>query len=264
MLVLTPTTTNTVNNGILEMSVVVPCFNEEAGLDQLVERLKTVRRAFEEKVHLEFVLVDDGSTDGTAAGLEARFQPLGFAKVIRHEVNRGITAAIMTGMNEATHDLVASMDADCTYDPMQLASLLDLMDDQTAMVTASPYHPRGSVEGVPGWRLMLSKSASWGYGILLGLSLHTYTSCFRLHRRSYMTKLDIRESGFVGVAEMLWQTRRNGGRIVEVPAVLTSRRIGFSKMRTIPVILAHLRLMARIAVDRLLSFNKYSTPKVPH
>lgn len=257
MLVLTPKTQNSTNNGILEMSVVVPCFNEEAGLDQLVERLKTVRRAFEDKVHLEFVLVDDGSTDGTADGLEARFQPLGFAKVIRHERNRGITAAILTGMNAASHDLVASMDADCTYDPMQLVALLDLMGDQIAMVTASPYHPKGSVEGVPSWRLLLSKSASWCYGTLLGLSLHTYTSCFRIHRRSYMTRLNIREDGFVGVAEMLWQTRRSGGRIVEVPAVLTSRRIGFSKMRTIPVILAHLRLMARIAMDRVFSFKRY-------
>ena len=67
-----------------------------------------------------------------------------------------------------------------------------------------------------------------------------------------MTQLPVRESGFVGIAEMLWQVQRSGGRIVEAPACLTSRKLGFSKMRTLPVILAHLKLMSRIIVTRIL------------
>jgi hypothetical protein len=147
------------------------------------------------------------------------------------------------------------MDADCTYDPMQLEALLPKMDDATAMVTASPYHPQGEVEGVPGWRLGLSKVASQAYRWLLPSPVHTYTSCFRLYRRSALTDIQLQDEGFVGIAEMLWQISRRGGAIKEVPAKLTSRRLGYSKMKTIPVILAHLKLMSRILTDRIRTFS---------
>jgi len=235
---------------ILGVSVVVPCFNEEASLDQLFERIASVRSAFVKQLELEFILVDDGSSDATASGLESRVLNCPWAKVLRHSKNRGIAAAIMTGMRAASNELVATMDADCTYDPMQLGSLLEKMDEGTAMVTASPYHPDGEVEGIPGWRLGLSRACSFVYRRLVKAPVHTYTSCFRLHRRSFVLGITLQEEGFVGIAEMLWQIARRGGVIEEVPVRLTGRRVGYSKMRTLPVILAHLKLMARIVSDR--------------
>jgi glycosyltransferase involved in cell wall biosynthesis len=205
---------------------------------------------------LEFVFVDDGSSDGTFAGLKHCFLDCGWAKVVRHPTNRGIAAAIMTGMRAASYDLVATMDADCTYDPIQLGALLEKMDGGTAMVTASPYHPSGEVEGIPGWRLGLSRAASIVYRQLVRTPIHTYTSCFRLHRRSLVLGIKLKEDGFVGVAEMLWQIARRGGVIEEVPVRLTGRRVGYSKMRTLPVILAHLKLMARIIVDRCRTISR--------
>ena len=233
------------------VSIVVPCFNEVEGLEQLFERLASVRSSLSDRWLVECLFVDDGSSDGTADQLEFRARDLGWARVLRHPVNRGIAAAIMTGAQAASHPLVVSMDADCTYDPMQLEALLPKMDEATAMVTASPYHPQGEVEGVPGWRLGLSKVASQAYRWLLQSPVHTYTSCFRLYRRSALTDIQLQDEGFVGIAEMLWQISRRGGAIKEVPAKLTSRRLGYSKMKTIPVILAHLKLMSRILTDRI-------------
>ena len=235
---------------ILGVSVIVPCFNEEASLDQLFEKISSVRSAFAQQLELEFILVDDGSGDSTAAGLEDRVLNCPWAKVLKHPHNRGIAAAIMTGMREASNELVATMDADCTYDPMQLGCLVQKMDEGTAMVTASPYHPDGEVEGIPGWRLGLSRACSQVYRRLVKAPIHTYTSCFRLHRRSLVLGITLQEEGFVGIAEMLWQIARRGGVIEEVPVRLTGRRVGYSKMRTLPVILAHLKLMARIMRDR--------------
>ena len=232
------------------ISLVVPCFNESDGLDQLVERLKTVRTAFSEQIDLQVVLVDDGSSDGTAEGLEQRFGHLDWAKVIRHLSNRGLAAAILTGINASSSELVASMDADCTYDPMQIMELWKVMGQETAIVTASPYHPLGLVEGVPAWRLLLSKTASFGYGWLTRTPVCTYTSCFRVYRRKWVAGMSLRNEGFVGIAEMLWDVSRRGGTIAEAPAKLTSRRIGFSKMKTLPVIMTHLQLMTRIALTR--------------
>jgi len=241
----------TISAGLVSLTIVVPCFNEEESLDQLAERLKTLKTTFADRLDLQVVLVDDGSSDHTAEGLENRFRQHDWARVVRHGRNRGITASIRTGIENSTHELVASMDADCTYDPLQIIGMLDLMVDSVDMVTASPYHPDGSVEGVPRWRIALSRAASLCYGLLLGTSLHTYTSCFRLYRRSAVANLPIVEEGFVGVTEMLWQLQRHGGTIVEAPSRLTSRRVGFSKMRTLPVILGHLKLMSRILFDRM-------------
>jgi len=237
---------------LVHVSIVVPCFNEEDGIDQLTERLKTLRAVFADRLSVEVVFVDDGSTDDTASILKNRFQQNDWVRIVRHGNNRGIAAAIMTGIQAASNELVASIDADCTYDPIQIVDLVDLMVTDVAMVTASPYHPKGAVEGVPRWRLALSQIASRGYGLLLGSSLHTYTSCFRVYRKSCMTSLSIRDSGFVGVTEMLWQVQRNGGKIVEAPARLTSRRIGYSKMKTVPVIVSHIKLMGRILCERVL------------
>lgn len=232
------------------VSIVIPCFNEEASLHQLAERLANVRSSLKEKFELEFILVDDGSSDRTVAGLQKNYGECPWARIVCHSENRGIAAAIMTGMREASNELVATIDADCTYDPIQLGALLQAMDDNTAMVTASPYHPDGEVEGVPLWRLGLSRTASKAYRQLVKAPIHTYTSCFRLHRRSFMLDIALREEGFVGIAEMLWQIARRGGVIREVPVRLTSRRVGYSKMRTLPVILSHLKLMVRILFDR--------------
>jgi dolichol-phosphate mannosyltransferase len=119
------------------------------------------------------------------------------------------------------------------------------------MVTGSPYHPDGEVRNVPGWRLFLSKSLSELYGLVLHQKLATYTSCFRVYRRSAVEALNIREGGFLGVAEMLGRLDLGGGRIVECPAVLEVRLLGRSKMKTFRTILGHLRLLARLAVARV-------------
>lgn len=241
------------SNCVSKLSIVVPCFNERDGLDQLVERLKSVRAALQGTTEVEVILVDDGSVDDTATELKKRFSQLEWARVICHETNQGIAQAILTGINLARHEFVASIDADCTYDPLQLCQLINSMDDSAAMVTASPYHPRGTVEGVPSWRLALSRAASGCYSILLSARLHTYTSCFRIYRKSWFQDISLQQTGFVGIAEMLWIVDRKGGRIIETPARLTSRRIGYSKMRTFPVIWGHFKLMMRIAAIRSVS-----------
>ena len=103
---------------------------------------------------------------------------------IRHETNRGVAASILTGLRHAGTEIVCSIDCDCSYDPHELANMIPLLRDDVALVTASPYHPKGRVHNVPAWRLVLSKSLSRMYRIVLRQPLHTYTSCFRVYRRS--------------------------------------------------------------------------------
>ncbi len=250
------------------VSVVVPCYNEEAAIPQLAEALVRLETCLKGRYRLELIFVDDGSADATRDALRRHFGNRPDCRILHHETNRGIAAALATGFRAATHDVVASIDSDCTYEPVQLADMLPRLTEGVAMVTASPYHPDGRVLNVPAWRLHISRAASWIYGRLLGNKLHTYTSCFRVCRRSAVIDQPLRHEGFVGVAEMLWRVDRAGERIVEHPAVLDVRRFGQSKMRVLSATLAHLRLLATIArcriVDRFApSKRKPRAPNVP-
>lgn len=233
------------------VSVVVPCCNEAESLPQLLAALDRLAAHHGDRYDWEFLLVDDGSQDRTwemlqqAAAIDPR------CRVLRHETNRGVAAAIATGLRAAQSEIVCSIDADCTYDPEHLAAMIPLLTDGVAVVTASPYHPLGEVRNVPSWRLALSRGASALYRGLSRHKLHTYTSCFRVYRRSFVVDLPLENDGFVGVAELLWKVDRQGGRIAECPAALDVRRYGQSKIRLAQVIAGHMRLLSRMAAVRL-------------
>ncbi len=88
-------------------------------------------------------------------------------------------------------------------------------------------------------------------GLWARSKLSTYTSCFRVYRRSIMLHVPIREGGFLGIAEMLGRIDLQGARIAECPAVLEVRMLGRSKMKTVRTIFGHLRLLARFVAARL-------------
>jgi dolichol-phosphate mannosyltransferase len=232
------------------LSLIVPCMNEIAGLPRLRERLDLLRREVAPRP-LEVIFVDDGSSDGTAEALAAQCRPQAEEQLIAHPKNRGLGAALTSGLTAARHPIAGSIDADLSYDPRLLLAMLPRIEAGADMVTASPYHPEGRVRGVPAWRLFLSRGASWGYRRLLRTQLHTYTSCVRLYRTAAVRDLRPQAEGFVGVIELLARLDLAGGRIEEIPAELGLRETGVSKMRTLRTIRQHLGLMARLAAGRL-------------
>ena len=171
-------------------------------------------------------------------------------RLVQHEQNSGVSAAILTGIRHSDTELVCSMDCDCSYDPLEFSRMLPLMTDDVDLVTASPYHPQGRVKNVPGWRLLLSKGLSTIYRIVLPQKLHTWTSCFRVYRKSAIEQLNLHESGFLGTAELVGQLCLNGSRIVEHPATLEVRIFGESKMKTFHTIAGHLRLVRQLVKQR--------------
>ena len=98
------------------------------------------------------------------------------------------------------------------------------------LVTASPYHPRGRVVNVPGWRVALSRGASLLYQGITGRRLHTFTSCLRVYRRSAALATPLRNGGFLGVAELAGKFALGGRNIMEHPATLELRLFGRSKI----------------------------------
>jgi polysaccharide deacetylase family protein (PEP-CTERM system associated) len=241
-----------IRNPKSKISVVIPCYNEEAALPYLANTLRSVEGNLSENDYEpEFIFVDDCSKDKTLEKLNELFGKKENVKIVRHAANKGVAAGIMTGLQEAKTEIVCSMDCDCTYDPHELVGMLPLMTETVDLVTASPYHEKGGVRNVPEWRLFLSKGASFLYRRVLRSKLDTYTSCFRIYRRSSVVDLPVEEKGFLGVAEMLGRLDLQGGKIVEFPAVLEVRLFGFSKMKTARTIYGHLKLLSKLSKMRI-------------
>ncbi|MBV9958355.1 MAG: glycosyltransferase, partial [Acidobacteria bacterium] len=239
------------SDGRTPVSVVVPCFNEELALHYLSNTLKSVRSSLEKDYDLRLIFVDDASTDKTWTSLHDLFGAQPNCKFLKHERNQGVAAAILTGLRAAETEIVCSIDCDCTYDPHELRNMIPLLSEGVDMVTASPYHPQGAVRNVPSWRLSLSKASSFLYRQVLRQKLYTYTSCFRTYRKSAVAPLEVKEGGFLGVAEILGRLDLSGAKIVEYPATLEVRLFGWSKMKILRTIAGHLRLLSRLLAMRV-------------
>src|SRR5262245_3032659 len=145
-----------------DVTVLVPCFNEEAGLPALLARLCAMRTGRAQDWH--FLFVDDGSTDDTFGALlrAARDQP--WISVLRHHENRGLGAALRTAFANVTSPIVCTIDSDCTYPPERLPELTALIEQGADIATASAWHPAVGT-GAEGsrFRLLLSRQVSGIY-----------------------------------------------------------------------------------------------------
>ncbi len=246
--------------GISMISVIIPIFNEETGIDYLAARLSAVRTQWPGRL-VEFVLVDDGSRDGTEAALQRVFGQDPTCVITKHDRNRGIGAAFRTGFCLAKGDIVCTMDADCSYGPENLRLLVNVLEREGAdIAVASPYHPDAAVQDVPQWRLFLSRFCSFLYRWTSPVRLYTYTSVFRAYRRAVIERVEFDEDGFVSAVELLFRAATQGFRIVEVPMTLHARKIGSSKMKVLKTIREHLALMAKWAGHRM-STNEPTTSR---
>jgi polysaccharide deacetylase family protein (PEP-CTERM system associated) len=242
------------------VTLVVPCFNEEQSLRYLERTLESVQATYGEQYTFALLFVDDCSTDGTWDLLRELFGEREDCVLVRHARNQGVAAAIQTGLRQARTDIVCSIDCDCTYDPHELGRMIPLLRDGVDVVTASPYHPEGHVRNVPAWRLLLSKTLSRMYRMVLRQKLFTYTSCFRVYRRETVASLEVRRPGFLGVAELIAHLDEAGRRVVEYPTTLEVRVLGQSKMKVLRTALGHAGLLFEVVQGRFA--RRAGTPQV--
>ena len=244
------------------ISIVIPVWNEEDGIPQLHGSLMRLRELLRERANLEFVFVDDGSSDSTQERIRQQFGNGEDYCIVAHGRNQGIGCAFRSGFKAARGTIVCTIDADCTYSPEGLKSLIDALDaGNTDIAVASPYHPEGKVEGVPFWRLLVSKCCSWFYRRLAPVHLYTYTSIFRAYRRPVTETISFHGTGFVCAAEILVRAAQKGYRIVEVPMTLHARQIGQSKMKVFRTTRAHLKMMKSIITGTVRSEHSLPAKK---
>ena len=238
----------------MDLSVVVPCFDEEDNVAALVEDFAPVMERLTRQRSVEVIFVDDGSRDDTWPALHAAFgtEDRPFAvRFERHAVNRGLGAAIRTGLAASRGDVVVTTDCDGTYRFSEIPRLLDHLQPGIDLVTASPYHARGGVAGVPPYRLALSRGSSLVYRLLVDRRLRTYTALLRAYRREVVEQVAFDADGFLAGTELLVKALLMGFRVAEYPTVLHARALGVSKAKIARTIRAHLAFQGRILLHRL-------------
>ena len=246
----------------MKLSIVVPCFNEEDNIEKLndeffpiVEKILGSRVDGAQIETIEVIFVDDGSSDSTYDALNNTFgllsHPSISIKFEKHDVNRGLGAAVRTGFDTVTGDIVVTTDSDGTYHFSTIPALLERLKGKVSIVTASPYHPKGEVVGVPGYRIFLSKGSSLIYRILLSWKVHTYTALYRAYRREVIDEIHFAANDFLGGTELMVKAMLKGYQVDEFPAALHQRMFGVSKAKLLRTIKSHLSFQARLLLHRL-------------
>ncbi len=249
----------------MNLSIVVPCYNEADNVDKLRTEFFPVVAELAQARSVEVIFVDDGSRDGTWDALTTAFgqspDPRIAVRFEKHAVNRGLGAAVRTGLAAARGDVIVTTDSDGTYRFAEIPLLLECLRPGIDIVTASPYHPNGGVVGVPGYRLLFSRGSSLIYRVLVNWRIHTYTALFRAYRRSVIERVPFESDGFLGGTELMVNAMLMGYQVAEFPAVLHTRMHGVSKAKIARTIRAHLGyqwtvLLYRLKLKSMAGLNK--------
>jgi len=199
----------------LKLSVVIPVYNEESSVTELVERVKAV------PVEKEIITVDDHSSDNTLAVLNR----IPGIRVISHPVNRGKGAAVRTGLAHASGDVVVIQDADLEYSPDDYPAMLKpFADPKIDAVYGSRF--RGSGNSF----LLHSKLANYFLtfftNALFGGRITDMETCYKLIRRPLFQGLGLSADRFEIEPEITAKLLRRHCRITEVPIQYNARRAG--------------------------------------
>ncbi|MFQ6098925.1 MAG: glycosyltransferase family 2 protein [Armatimonadota bacterium] len=201
----------------MRLSVIIPVYNEESTVHEVIERVKTVPivDALNEPLEKEIVVVDDGSTDETSAVLcDAEEDPV--VTVFTSPVNFGKGAAVRIGLTYVTGDVIIIQDADLELDPEEYPRLLEpILDGRADVVYGSRF--KNGAKGVP-WRTRVAnRLLAWWTNLLYGSQLTDEATAYKVFRADVIHNLDLRCIGFEFCPEVTAKVLRSGYRIEEVP-----------------------------------------------
>jgi dolichol-phosphate mannosyltransferase len=237
----------------MKISLIIPAYNESEGVQQTATALRALLNYVRKTNDVEVIFVNDGSKDNTAELLTTEFKDDPKIRVVSHEVNKGLGAAIRTGFQNANGDVIITTDFDGTYPLSTIPQIIARMAvDNVDIVTASPYHPNGRVEGVPRYRLMFSFGASLLYRLLVNWHIHTWTALYRAYRRKVVDTISFESNDFLAGTELLVNALQAGYKVSEFPTTLHVRTFGQSSIKIARVTRAHLKFQMRLLKNVLL------------
>jgi glycosyltransferase involved in cell wall biosynthesis len=196
----------------LRLSVVMPVYNERDTLEEIIRRVQAVPLA------KELVLVDDASTDGTRE-LLARLEGQPGLRVFYHQTNQGKGAALRTGFQHATGDVVLVQDADLEYDPMDYPRLLQpIADGRADVVFGSRFHADGPHRVLYFWHSVANRWLTCLSNMFTDLNLSDMETGYKVFRREVIEAIlpTLKQNRFGIEPELTAKVARRRCRIYEI------------------------------------------------
>ena len=206
------------NSTDIEISVVVPVYNEEGNLPILIPKLVEVLKGLERSY--EMIFVDDGSSDESRRILGEMTLQYPSLRILRFRVNRGLSAALLAGMREARGGIIVTLDSDLQNDPADIPKLLEYLD-RYDMATGWRQKRRDTC-----LKKISSKIGNAVRNLLSGENIRDSACTLRAFKKDCIIGIPV----FNGMHRFLSTLVKMGGyRIIEVPVSHHPRRFGRSK-----------------------------------
>jgi len=242
----------------LKVLIALPAYNEEAGIASVIEDIISLRN--ESKYYIEVLVVNDGSTDGTANIVHSLSYGRDFISLINHDSNRGLGEAIKTILHYAVdklgdEDVLVTLDADNTHTPLLIETMIDTLDmNRLDLVVASRFTDGGMEIGLSNMRKLYSRGAMYYFKLFFPIAnLNDYSSGYRAYRMKTLKEAYnkwnglVTTNGFECMAEIAAKFSRMNIKAGEVPLVLRyDYKKGKSKMNVARTVRGYFSLLNKV------------------
>ena len=199
---------------VIKLSVVIPCYNEEQTLQKCIEK---VLKISDENLHLEIIIVDGGSTDGSLSIANDLAKKDSRITVMQHYKNQGKGAALQTGFKKAIGEFIAIQDADLEYNPKDILKLLEpLISKEADVVFGSRLLPYGPHRVLFFWHSLGNRFLTLISNMFTNLNLTDMEVGYKIFVREVIQNITIEEKRFGFEAEITAKVARLGCRIYEM------------------------------------------------
>jgi glycosyltransferase involved in cell wall biosynthesis len=195
----------------MKLSIIIPAYNEEATIKQLIEKVKQVDL---NEIEKEIIIVNDNSTDKTKKILEN----ISGIKVIHHKKNLGKGYAIRTGIKFVTGDITIIQDADLEYDPNDYYSLIKpIIEGKAQAVYGSRRLKKENIQYARFSFYLGGLTLTWIANLLYNVKITDEPTCYKVFRTELLKRMNLKSKRFEFCPEVTAKIAKRGIKIHEVP-----------------------------------------------